>query len=344
MYGLGALLLGCGFFESNDSIDDPLSVPLRDGWRTVLEAGFPTQGDDAINLLRVGGSAHEGNFANRGDILVDFTDAETITLRMRPFSRSEDERLVADELDRLSLWAFVTEGNAPLRPEEMVVSRPCIGDDGNLRDRCALRLIYDGALQPMRLGADLWLTLPRSYQGELTLYTEDNAIDGDYLNRGNVCIEANQADVTVSMDSGTAFVKASSSGRTTLKGEASNVKVDLPADVVATLRVTYASFPEIDALCSANFDVAGAIEEDSSAGTNASDIVVVSGPQPRPGPSTVTINASLRDCQWLTSTESPREFDAQIGADREPELMGSLDFCNGCLPDPCATLLPGFSD
>ena len=84
----------------------------------------------------------------------------------------------------------------------------CIDDAGLApwRDGCQLRIYYDGQVQPSRSGADVRVTLPHAYVYTLDIVTEDDSVDPDYQNRGNVCIRDLPGSATVRLGAGQAWI------------------------------------------------------------------------------------------------------------------------------------------
>lgn len=346
MRGLGTIALvwtvfaGCGLFENEGMLEGPASVPHRGSWEVVLEASMPLTGISAIERIRVGGLEYEGNFANRGDIVVDTWDEPRIRVQMRPFTRSIDPTLAAEELERFELWAFATEGAAPQREENMLVPRPCVNDTGELRDGCALRVLYEGHLQPARTGVDLWVTVPSQWTGDLELYTEDNDHDGDYLNRGNICVEGSRAVVNAELESGIGLARLIDGSTMRFKSQAANVTFDVPAEVTSRLSALVTPDDDLGLLCSTYFEVDNFVH-DASSGPDGERTGGVAGPQPHAQTPTVSASAFAKACLEQASIESPDDYigPGEIGP---ITLHGEIQFCNDCLPEPCSQLLPGF--
>ena len=209
------LPLGCdgpwesleGTAEDGERLDP---IPWRDEWRTVIDQPFPVfepDGDLAIGSLTIGGVQENENFANRGDVIVTYADTPRIVVEMRRFTMAPDEALAEEHFDELQIWAYVSSGS-PQAPENMDPADACRDPNGATawRDGCEIRVYYDGLSQLARSGADLRVTLPATWVGDLSVVTEDNAADADYHNRGNVCIEGLAGSADVTLGSGVAYV------------------------------------------------------------------------------------------------------------------------------------------
>lgn len=178
--------------------------PAQDEWTLEIDQPF----DPAVvqNLI-IGGTEHADNFANRGNITVQYAATDRITVEMRRFTSASDASDAQADFDRLSLWAFETGGN-PAPPDQMNAADQCVDPNGNAqwRDGCQIRVYYDGLVQLSRSGADFRVTLPQSFTGELELGTEDNDADPDYQDRGNVCVEGLAGSAEVDLGAGQAFI------------------------------------------------------------------------------------------------------------------------------------------
>jgi hypothetical protein len=161
---------------------------------------FPLSGDGKINSSRSAASEYSGNFANRGNIEVNF-----------------DQRRRHDQRSRCKVYDFSDEITANGDPDETrtssrapstacrcgpTTSAPATpqADRGRPRrpeDDCTLgtwkrrlqRLrLLRRPVQPVRAGADFRVHLPKAYRGELNVQTEDNESESTYPRLGNVTI------------------------------------------------------------------------------------------------------------------------------------------------------------
>lgn len=178
--------------------------PYRDGWQVEVDADFihTTVGDDGrpkaeIFRLTIGGREERDNFANRGDIIVNFDGPPNrILVEMRRFTFAATEEGAKADFDKLSLWAYASSIG---RPKDQKAEDDC---SQSWQNDCQIRVYYDGQNQLERSGADLRVTLPPEYRQALTIVTQDNIEEEDYLNRGNVCVSNLFASANIQLESG----------------------------------------------------------------------------------------------------------------------------------------------
>ncbi len=183
-----------------------VNVPFRDQWRQEVDAAFD-HGGGAITSVTIGGPEYESNFANRGDVIVLYdAPPDRIVVEMRRFTFGASEVSAQDDFDALSLWAYNSAYDTPQPPAEMLLKHDCVAS-GQWKNECAIRVYYDGQSQLVRSGADLRVHLPSDYAGAVNVYTEDNDAEGQYLNRGNVCVDGARGSMDIAMQNGVAFVK-----------------------------------------------------------------------------------------------------------------------------------------
>ena len=179
-------------------------VPWRDEWRTVVDQPFWSAG---VQKLTIGGLAEQDNFANRGDVIVRYGDVDRITVEMRKFTIAEGLDAAEQDFASLQLWTTWTN-RTPKPPHEMNPVESCV-DPSSLApwpDDCKLRVYFEGPLQPAVTGADLRVTVPSDFTGELVIVTEDSDVHANYHNRGNVCVENLQGLANIEVDSGVAYL------------------------------------------------------------------------------------------------------------------------------------------
>ncbi len=207
---LGATVLsavgGCGNSASGGTRE---AQPFRDEWREVINQPFSTfDAEGAVNIgsLQIGGTESSDNFANRGDVIVEFADTDRIIVEMRKFTMADSQELADADFDKLSIWA--STGNTPPPPFNLDEEDNCLDPDGvtEWQDGCQVRVFYDGQTQVARSGADLRVTIPNDFIYDLTVVTEDNDEDADYQNRGNVCVQDLPGSADISLANGEAFV------------------------------------------------------------------------------------------------------------------------------------------
>lgn len=189
----------------DDTSDSSVRRPFRDEWRVEADLDFvhtDAGGAPAIFDLIIGGTQTNDNFANRGDVIVSFDGPPNrILVELRRFTFTTSEAVAQLDYDDLSLWAFA----APLgRPQDQDPADDCVL--GGWQNGCEIRVYYDGLSQLERAGADIRVTLPPDYRRQITVVTEDNDEEEDYLDRGNVCISNLHASASVQVDSGNVWV------------------------------------------------------------------------------------------------------------------------------------------
>lgn len=341
---LGLLLPAC--LVGPPGYDEPR--PFRDQWQVELDLPMVLEGTGSIDVLRIGGPEHEGNFAGRGDVIVEVHDEDRIVVELRRFATGYDEADAEDTYDDLGLWAFVGGDRAPQRPEDMVFPRPCETDSGVLRDDCGLRVYYDGLSQPRRAGADIRVTLPARYARGLGIYTQDLAADANYINRGDVCVQSTRAQVSVQLERGVAFgsiapptAAPEAIPSLTIRGDATDVWLDSPADLRTAVVAAYEDDAEKDERCWLDPAMEGFTLTDSSFGSSMSMVAGIAGPDPEPARIDAKVAARASTCDVVAFTESPDEWVPQA-EDQAAEVRGVINLCNDCVRStPCEELLPG---
>lgn len=179
--------------------------PFRDEWQVEADLDFiHTDADGAplIYALSIGGLATDDNFANRGDVIVNFDGPPNrILVELRRFTFASDESEAQGDFDDLSLLAYA----APLaRPQDQDPADDCVAS--GWQNGCEIRVYYDGITQLARSGADIRVTLPPDYRRSITVTTEDAVAEAEYANRGNVCISNLHGSAEITLQSGNAWV------------------------------------------------------------------------------------------------------------------------------------------
>ncbi len=203
-----ALPATAGCPDSSDGSSTGDSRPFRDDWRTVIDQPFDTYLEDGtvnISSVQIGDSGGD-NFRNRGDIIVQYHDSPRIVVEMRKFTMVENQELADADFDNLSIWA--STATLPPPPYPLDDEDNCVDTEGQLpwQSGCQIAVFYDGQSQVERSGADLRVTLPRDFIFDLVVTTEDNDVDSDYQNRGNVCVEGLPGSADIRLSNGTAWV------------------------------------------------------------------------------------------------------------------------------------------
>lgn len=205
-WGLAASILavgcvggvGAGCTQEPDSTSQ--RSPFRDSWQVVADQDFIHTTADGAQIfdITIGGREDGDNFANRGDIIVNFDGpANRILIEMRKFTFSTNEENAELDFEDLSMWAFTSSLG---RPQDQDPADDCVAS--GWQNACEVRTYFDGQSQLKRSGADFRVTLPPDYRYKLNVATQDNIEEEDYLNRGNVCVSNLFASATIETESG----------------------------------------------------------------------------------------------------------------------------------------------
>lgn len=188
--------------------------PFRDDWRTVIDQPFNVDLPDGTANIRSVEIGNEGgdNFRNRGDVIVQYHDSPRIIVEMRKFTQVENQDLADADFDKLSILGSAS--SLPPPPFVLDEENNCVDTSGEMnwqarkewQDGCQIAVLYNGQQQVDRSGADIRVTLPRTFIYDLIITTEDNDADSDYQNRGNVCVEGLPGSADISLSNGTAWV------------------------------------------------------------------------------------------------------------------------------------------
>ncbi|MEM6992031.1 MAG: hypothetical protein AAF721_16090 [Myxococcota bacterium] len=204
--GLMAMPLVACTGSSSDGTPD--RRPFRDEWRVEADVPFvhtDSEGMLQIGDITIGGREFNDNFANRGDVIVNFDGpADKILVEFRRFTTNTSPDAAELDFDAMSLWAFNSGVGQPTKPDQVDPEADCVA--GGWLAGCGVRVYYDGQTQLARAGVDIRVTLPSDYRRTVNVITEDADEDGDYLNRGNVCVNGSNGTVDVEMQSGKANI------------------------------------------------------------------------------------------------------------------------------------------
>jgi hypothetical protein len=176
---------GCSYdviIDPGRDEDDGLreQFPQLDDWRVSIDTALA----EDVGLINIGGRAFEHNFANRGDVEVRFDGEDgRIKVELRKFTFAPSVEDARSAFDALSVWAFA--GESLRAPDASMAASACAE---LWADACELRVYYDGQVQPLRTGADIRVTLPPSFDGHLSVHTEDVTVDDEYPLQGDVRI------------------------------------------------------------------------------------------------------------------------------------------------------------
>jgi hypothetical protein len=189
--------------------------PYRDDWRVEAEVPFPylnDAGEVLISSVRIGGRTYQDNFANRGDVIVEFEEGRsTIKIEMRRFTMALSRANAEEDFEALQLWAYSANQASPRKPGDMDPEATCIPtpdkpSNVSWREDCAIRVYYDGQSQIARAGADFRVTMPASYRHNVRIVTQDADGDNDYINRGTVCVNNLNGSAEIDLENGVASV------------------------------------------------------------------------------------------------------------------------------------------
>jgi hypothetical protein len=181
--------------------------PFRDGWVTEVDQEFvhtSAEGTALIYELTIGGREQYDNFANRGDVIVNFDGPPgRILVEMRRFTFTTTEQSAEQDYDDLQAWAYKSSVGRPRdqKPEDACIKAAGDADQSWLHG-CQFRVYYDGQAQLDRSGADIRVTLPPDYPYQLNVNTQDNIEEEDYLNRGHVCMSQLNGSAVIETEAG----------------------------------------------------------------------------------------------------------------------------------------------
>jgi len=177
--------------------------PFEDEWRLELDVPFPYvdgSAQAAIESLTIGGQEINDNFANRGDVIVQFSGQDSrIRVEVRRHAMATSEASAQEVFAALKLIA--ARGGTPTAqpsPENSCMT--------TWQDECHIRIGYDGLTQVSRSGADLRVTLPWFYRHLITVITEDSLAESSYSRRSDVCVQGLNASADIQLGSGRTFV------------------------------------------------------------------------------------------------------------------------------------------
>ncbi len=351
--------LGCG--DPNPST--AATQPFRDAWVVEVDALPIAEGVELSEII-IGGATVDDNFANRGDVIVQYTgEPGTITVEMRRFTMATDEASAQDDYDLLKFWAYAGQSR-PKDPKQIT------NDEGNCalsaaeggawQDACAIRVYYDGLTQLARSGADFRVTLPRDYNRKVSITTEDNVADGDYHNRGDICALDAFGSLDIKTGSGITLISfaddmpvepvcsaadiatcnaanwdatcpcSTINSNTRIESFRGNVVVDVPPSLWAKFTGRLFSAPS-----DSGADCKVAQSADTFMATSASSIKLtgdVNRPQGAPQGPGYAVTVEVTGCGGVTFTEDPADFVGNgNGEEQTTDARGNVDFCIDCL-------------
>lgn len=321
--------------------------PFRDAWREELV--LPA---DGLRRLILGGVAVADNFSNRSDIEVRYVaDSSEIVVELQRFTVARDEQDAEAAFARMSLWAFSLE--QAQRPDASIAPLAC---DVSGVELCQIRNYYEGQLQPVRDGVNLRVSLPAGWDGALELATEDNLVESDYPDRGDVRVDGLAGPLTVTLDSGRVALRLADDigpfpgcaleQECVAGGLAPDCGCSEFAQIEITARVDAAASITVDV--PANSSYVATLETDVMAAALgceleldcASFTTCVADESPglvrawinRPGPPALAdagIRIDLRAGRCASIDHADQPLDRLAGP--ASELRGDLRLCSGCL-------------
>ena len=203
-----ALGILTGFAACGSNAPPPASslVPFRGDWEEVARWPF----DGSASTLNIGGAEDSGNFANRGNVEVYYIDTTEIVIQMREFTFAADAAGAEDDYAKMQPW--INTGGKSI-PEELDPEAACMYVDPDTQepywqDGCGVHLYYDGQTQKLRVGADIRVFLPNTWEGLLNITTEDNTAElENYPDRGDVTVVGLPGSADIVVDSGIVNVR-----------------------------------------------------------------------------------------------------------------------------------------
>lgn len=355
LLAVSALVTACG-----DDGNSPKEgrEPYVDEWRVEL-----TGPAAMIDKLSIGDRLTSDNFANRGDIEVIYAEGiDQITVEMQRFTIAKNEEDAAAAFGRMQLWAYDISSPAPPAPEDAVDA--CFAPDTT---GCYIRSYYDGQLQPVRDGANFRVTIPRGWDGDLEITTEDNLEEGTgvYPDRsdvtvdgaaGNVLIDLDSGNVAVRMDPNTDHYAGCSANDTCVEmgfpqgcgcteptnvsiangnGQASNITVDVGNPdawytVIAENRGSFSASDEF--ICNATVDCAPfttcEINPDYADLPQQERAEINYPGLPATVGTGIRIGLVSETCANIVYVDGPEDYEAETFPE---EKRGDLNICVGCL-------------
>lgn len=200
LFAIATPLLACTGCPSDDTSPTGTRQPYVDEWRTEI-SGPAAQ----ITSLSIGDRLTSDNFANRGNIEVRYEDGiDQITVEMQRFTIAKSQEDADAAFERMQLWAYNIA--TPAKPEPDDAEDACWAADVT---GCYIRNYYEGQLQPVRDGVNFRVTIPRGWDGDLSLTTEDNLEEGieSYPDRSDIIVDGLAGNLSVDLDSGNVQVR-----------------------------------------------------------------------------------------------------------------------------------------
>ena len=342
------------------------------------------EGNVQIGSVLVGGSEYNDNFANRGDVIVKFTGPDNqITVEMRKFTFAETEEDAQTDFDKLFPWIYSNSPTSPKQPAEMDPAADCILSgwqngcgvrvwyDGQIqpgRLGADIRVTLPASYRQELIITTEDNTLEDTYQdrGNVCVENANASVDvglvrgvayviaspdltpGPSCSAAEIqnCEEYEDPDTMqpAAWDPNCACQAFGSFVVETYQAGASNISVDLPATVWASLNLDNKAPADEAAACTANIDIPGVVIDEGSADkdyqsrgeiNHPSDAAIAGGG--------FNVRLSSESCGPRQFTEDPSDYGGPDGEeDQESEERGNLLACSGCLRQTgsCEDLMP----
>jgi hypothetical protein len=182
-------------------------IPFRGDWVNVADWPFDPS---VVGTINIGGMLDSGNFANRGNVEVYYVDSPNIRIDMRKFTFAADAAEAEADYAKMSPWMFI---GAKDIPDDIDPLNACQFQDPETgetywQDACGVHLYYDGQTQKLRVGADIRVFIPSTWEGQLNVTTQDNMGEPEnYPDRGDVTILDLPGSAEISVDSASVNVR-----------------------------------------------------------------------------------------------------------------------------------------
>lgn len=243
--GLGlTLLTGAASCGDGNLLPEDASPFQESGWQVVVQTAFPLNDSDdgtveAVRSVVIGNYEGEMDpFANRGNVEVLYDqDAEVIIIEMRKFAFEVTEEEATTQYNRIHGWGY-TSPSTVKKPTDMEDENSCLplysqlpspsADEMDAADKhlalpvshpmyetlkkpwlnsCYFLMYFDGQSQPARVGTDIRVHLPRTFDGKLSIETQDNDEEDLYPRRGDVKVDGLCGEGDISVTNGNVDIR-----------------------------------------------------------------------------------------------------------------------------------------
>ncbi|MEM6293738.1 MAG: hypothetical protein AAGA54_20860 [Myxococcota bacterium] len=318
---------------------------FRGEWTRVIHQVLP----DDVEEISIGGELAGNNFGNRGSVVIRYGEPGRVLVDARPFATGVTEDDARQSMEGLRVRA-TTRGPSPELETDCVVV---------WKDKCAIRVVHDGNLQPQGSGADLIVTVPEGWPGRLRIETETIDLGEGSPLRADICVDGLSGFLEAELDTGRTLIRLDDDIETTpgCEGDdclfgfvrvlaadgAANVVVDTPDDLWTRFSMNTPGHnphdvPESSPSCAASFerdDVVYAPGVDPD-GPNAHVRGIAAAPPDATESQGFEVTVHSESCFDVATLDVQGDCMTQEAVQRR----GDLRLCAGCLDaDPCASLL-----